>query len=105
MDGEIGAAEAPAWLADHPRPVVCGNGFAERLHPQPRRRHQARVAATAKLAILAEQVEQLPVLRPQIRLAGGALAQHGGKAIVKEQRILLAGQAASESVLLMPATG
>jgi hypothetical protein len=35
-------------------------------------------------AALAEQVEQLPVLRAQGPLAGGALAQHGGKAVIEE---------------------
>jgi hypothetical protein len=40
-------------------------------------------------AILAQQIEQLPVLRAQARIASGALAQHGGKAIIEEQTRLL----------------
>jgi hypothetical protein len=36
-------------------------------------------------AILAKQIEQLAILCAQTRFAGGALAQHGGKAVIEEQ--------------------
>ena len=84
MRGEIGAAKAPAGFADHPCARLDGDRLGKRVHPQPCRRQQAPVAALRSHAVAAEQVEQLAVLCAQARLAGGALAQHGGKAVVEK---------------------
>ena len=97
MEGEIGVAEAPAGLADHPCPRCRGNRAAQRIKPQPCCCQQALVAARRVHPFPPKQIEQLPVLRAQRSLAGGALAQHGGKAVIEKHGFSSGGRRANRA--------
>ncbi|GAB4481787.1 MAG: hypothetical protein OHK0018_13270 [Erythrobacter tepidarius] len=86
MRGKIGTAETPARLTDHAGALGSGDRFGQGIHAQPRGGDKALVLRSAAMdPILAEQVEQLPILRAQAPLTRGALAQHGGKAVIEKQ--------------------
>ena len=81
---QFGIAEPPAGLAHDPRAHRQRNLFAQRDQPQISGGLQPGIA---RLRPLAQQVDQLPELRARSRFAGGAVAQHSGKAVVEMHAI------------------
>ena len=77
---EAGIANPAPAFAHNPRPIGNRDRIAQCFEPEKRRHLKAFVPACRRFA---QQVEQLPILRPSRPLACGAVAQHGGKAVVE----------------------
>ena len=80
MRDELRATQAQTGFAQHGGALGRWNMFAERAEPQPARRKQPCVPTGG---LCAQQVDQLAVLRPPRHRIGSAVAQHGGKAVIK----------------------
>ena len=78
---QFGIAEPPAVFAHDRGAFGSRDHVGQRDQPEIGRRLERGVAAT--LRPFTQQVEQLPELRLRRALAGGAVAQHSGKAIVE----------------------
>ena len=80
---QLGIAEAPTIFAQYGGSISHGYDFRQRDQAQICRRFQRWIA---RLRTLSEQIEQLAELRFRRTLAGSAVAQHGGKAVVEMHR-------------------